>query len=207
MASHQKSKACVDKAKEITQAEKSNIKNYFAPVAPRAKPSRTVATPALPKPSPLLARTAQLQPAASTSQTHIPSISHPKPSLEIPSAHPISATIQALTRIRQLAQRLPDSVPIADVGDPLSVGAEGEDYVKANALTDDTSEDYENHLTHILHIFWGDDEPKTRSKIRRGPLGISGFCRVLEYFIECRSASEELILARLPRIEAAVKHL
>ena len=203
MALHQKSKACrleLVKSKTIT-----SFRNFFTQPAANPVPTAPTMPPgplpvlgySLPIPAPMTP-TEEAGNPASTSSVH-GSASDPTP---------LDPCILLLREVRALARRLPETVPIAIPSDGISgLGADGATYAEQNGLGPDTSNDAEDHLSHALHLVWGKSDEDVRGLIRRGPSGVEGYCKVLEYFIAERGASGELIAVRVERIKAAVIHL
>lgn len=203
MVNHQKSRDCLRKA-----APTGNIEQFFIRHAPAAATSQR--TPAKQHaPLPVLPNLRMSDHPDIGIDVRASSPLLPKRTSEHESNPILSPCLRRLHDLRMLARNLPESVPIADPEDDIAaLGASGEEYVIANGFTEDTTEDYECHLSRALHrVFWDEKDDAIFSKIRRGPFGVEGFCAVLEFFIRERSASKDLIDVRLPRLEKAIRNL
>jgi hypothetical protein len=116
--------------------------------------------------------------------------------------------VTLLSGIRKLSASLPDSVPMAIESDPIAcLGKSGAAYVERYTLSDDTSEDWENHINPALHAMWSKSDAEIRDMMRRGPNGTRGYCAVLEYFITERGAQSAIMEARVERLRVAIEHL
>ena len=93
---------------------------------------------------------------------------------------------QLLLGICVLADSLPENIPLANSDDPIVVlGTCGEDFMRMNDLTNNTTDDWEVYFSLALHkVTWGESIETIKPLIQRGMNGIVRFCSVLVFFTQ-----------------------
>ncbi|KAF8066505.1 hypothetical protein FPV67DRAFT_1652976 [Lyophyllum atratum] len=106
-------------------------------------------------------------------------------------------------RLRRLVARIPDTVPFATNNDTLAIfGRDPAVFVDPAIASEEIWEEMMNPT--LKRVFgWGTDvDPK--SVIRRGPLGMDGFVRFVEYYID-RGVPAELVEGKLEYLIEALE--
>jgi hypothetical protein len=109
-----------------------------------------------------------------------------------------------VTRLRTISMRLPDSVPIGQDTEPFAMfSGDPRDSIVAE------DDPWENVIDPSLNrvIGFGTSTRQIADMIRRGPLGIDGFCRWIEICMVELKISPELLEMRLERVFDALKLL
>jgi hypothetical protein len=122
-----------------------------------------------------------------------------QPDLEIIEVPAPSALL--ISRLRNLAANLPASVPLGSENEPLSCFATSP--VDSIPPGEDAWESVINPTLDRV-IGFGKSTPEIASFIRRGPLGMDGFCNWITACIEDLGISTDILEGRLERVMQAM---
>lgn len=114
-----------------------------------------------------------------------------------------------LHRLEAIGALLPESVPEVQAGDPIGGwGHDGPAAVVSTGLSpDDFSYDTEGLVNEMLHLVWDIKDDAYTSLIRRGEGGLTGYARILRYFIEVRGCAAAFIGPRMEKLWKAAESL
>ncbi len=101
-----------------------------------------------------------------------------------------------LLRLRHIAVHLPNTVPLAAPSDPITtLTGDPKDLVAIQQLEEPDEHPYE-WLDKALNNVCGEYVKQNGMlplAIRRGPMGLPGLCMMLQYFIDKKFASEDIL--------------
>lgn len=119
-----------------------------------------------------------------------------------------STASELINHIQAIAAHLPDTVPVGTQSDIMAIFAvPGADFAAGYCID---GEDDRDSLENVLTEFLGYDASnldELASRIRRGLMGIDGFCNVMNHFIDVRNLDCEYALPRLERLLNVMKKL